>query len=573
MQTGNKDLLNRLKGLSTAVVTNNEETAVSGLILKKGVQLYNSDTRELKVSDGNTPVGNLPDHRHKSLSPIGHTHMYGTNEPWLLTNPRLWYADDVQNHPELFVLDGSDLTDEEAQYLSMFYPGTKLLTEPVSHLGSEGFDNNYVTINGTWKGDFLVGRLFNEPIDQASLFQLTDQWLSSDSDLNTEQTISVTFKGDVSYEIREYWMIPAAGTSDALATKRPTPNSWVLEGHNGNESWEVIDSQSEITADQWQEFTIKIFKVAEENSLNEYKYLRLRITKWNAGAMDNLEVGLRRFWIFGKRSGIFSLPSIESPYDDFVYVIPNKNLNVGLKHEDVGDIGTSGCLPINLAPYRLPTDGRSELKSLRSILFSVIGHRYDKVLKPDSITPSSGMLETGITDKWTVELVSNTSASYVDFETTTPCMIGKYLISRGAYSTPASWVIEGYDTDWKTIQEVTDLPLEEFPEDGVFYIDTAVPDNGYTKFRINFLKWHNDGAQYGFNDFKIFTHEPGRFYLPNIVNEDGLTTYIVSDINAVDVSPEIIQRMQQNIITLTEQVASLSDQILKLNPDVDTSVK
>ena len=55
---------------------------------------------------------------------------------WNPHNPRLWYADDLRNYPELIALDGSTIPLDEAGILPKYYPGSTLLNDEVTKFTS-----------------------------------------------------------------------------------------------------------------------------------------------------------------------------------------------------------------------------------------------------------------------------------------------------------------------------------------------------------------------------------------------------------------------------------------------------
>lgn len=569
MKSGRADKINELKGVGNAVVATPEEIQNINVPMKKGNLLYNAGTKELKVADGETPPSALPDHRHPfTHAALIHSHIFGTNEPWLMSNPRLWYVNDLPNHPELVVLDGSEITDDQAEFLSQVYPGTKILTEPLSNLTSNGFENDAVILSvDSFKGDFLGSRLFEEEITIDNLMKLVDQWLTNSSDITQEHSATITFKGGHSYRPTEYWVCPAAGTASELVKKRPTPKNWVFEGSNDQgASWTELDSHSDEPASNWNPLTMRFFSV---NTLDSFSMLRLRITEWNEGDDVSLETGLRRFWVFGRKKNVFALPNIESPHADFAWVVPYQNLNVGLKHEDIGDLGTTSLLPNKLAPYRLITDGSAKSKETYDLLFAVLGHRYDKDAQISSLTASEGT----ITDtKWDADFSDPNLASFVEITMNTTGMLGKYTLNTAGYRIPSSWTIEGKNGDtWDTLQSFVGMSVETFQSTGgEFFIDTTTTDKEYQIIRINFLEWNEGEEPIGFADIHVFTHPVGQFYIPNRTVE-GETSYIVSDNTAVDVTPEVIQRLQNNVIKLTQAVADLSNQVNDLDPSINSS--
>lgn len=567
---GNKYKINKVSGVTGLLYGSQDAINTYGRILDKGVPIYNTDTREFKIGDGETAISALKDHVHKAYAPVVHSHLFGTNIPWHQANPKLWYRDDLVNHPELIALDGSELTDEEAEGLSTVYPGSKLLTETVRNLTANGYENNFVSMKvDVSTGDYFGANLFNDEIDLTNFSKSTDQWLTGSTDLSTEHSVTITFKGGYVYRPTEYWMIPAAGTATQLYATRPTPKDWVLEGSVNGSAWVKIDERTNYT--DWEPFSVRTFKIS---SLEEYSYLRLRITAWNAGddltedfaETESLFTGLRRLWIFGRKPNTFSVPNIPSPSDEFVWVVPKKALNTGLKHEDVGDIGYTALPQDKLPLYRLPADGTAHKISEYELLYSAIGHEHDPEI-PYEATTSTGTVDTS----WDMGTDDYSIAGYVTFQTG-ETMVSGYTWDATGYASPNTWTLEAKtdsDTDWTTLQSFTDVSAEDFQAtNGVFSLDTITEEKNYTQYRLNVVEWNIDNDSFGYAKFTLHGHPANNFYVPR-VESPGLTAYIVARNTADDVSADVIQRLQQNIVDLSNALTSLQNQVNNL----DTSIK
>ena len=66
IKTGDSHRLNILSGVSTIVTETADQIQQTGKPLPKGLMIYNTDTRELKVSDGVRAPGELLDHTHNA---------------------------------------------------------------------------------------------------------------------------------------------------------------------------------------------------------------------------------------------------------------------------------------------------------------------------------------------------------------------------------------------------------------------------------------------------------------------------------------------------------------------------
>ena len=240
---------------------------------------------------------------------------------WHRGNPKLWYRDDLVNHPELIPLEGQeiDLTDSS---LRDIYPGTILLTTPILRLSEGGFCNENCLLNVSSSTALCPpSALFGEELTVDNFSQITDQWWTNDTDLTTKQTITIEFT-NTPYLPSEYWMIPAAGDSNHILQVRPTPKSWKLQGSYDGKKWFGLDHVENYT--DWEVLQIRAFKIKTRYK-KPFAKLRLIITEWNPGEEDDLCTGLRRFWVFGN-TGKYVLPNIPSPDPAFVYVVPKNDL-------------------------------------------------------------------------------------------------------------------------------------------------------------------------------------------------------------------------------------------------------
>ena len=564
-RTGSVNGINTIGGISTVVCANSTEISMFQNPLVKGIPLFNTTTKELKISDGENSLQTLPDHLHPyTHAPLVHSHIYGPNQPWMMANPRLWYIGDVENHPELIVLDGRDATEDQATYLSTVYTGMKLISEPIETFSNLRFVNENLELTASSFTDpYYPHYLFGEQLNIDSVSLQYDQWMTTSTDLTAEAYLHMAFSGGYQYRPMMYVMSPGTGSNDAPFKVRPTPAEWYLEGSNDNSTWTELDHQTAQASD-WKCFGYRVYEI---DNIHIFSYVRLRITSWNAGAEENMKTGLRRFWLFGRKNGVFSLPKLESPHPDFVWVVPITDLYVGLKHEDVGDIGWTALTPANYPYYRIPCDGSSYQKTNEPLLFAAIGHQYDPRSTISSPTTSSGtiMRMTGgsaayMLGIWDPGLTDRDTPAYVELSMSTPSMLGGYQFSCPNNDKPKSWVVEGWNGEaWITLQTFTNVPSSAYDENGVgkFYVDSAVTDVDYSKYRFNFIAWNNDNLTPGLGNLEIFTHPDGYFYVPTVTNQDGMPAYIVRENAANDVSTEVIQRLQANMASLAQTTSDL----------------
>lgn len=562
---GSNDKLNSLQAVGGVIVTGTDEITTSSVQYPPGIAIYNRDTKELKITNGVMTPSELPDHCHPyTHAPLIHTHLFGTNQPWLVSEPRLWYKDDLVNHPELVALDGSEISDDRAQDLSKVYPSTRLLTKPVV---SDNNTNAEIVISADTEVETHAARkVFGPSLTGVDIARRTDQWLTGDADVNTAHSITVQFRNDHVYRPTSYTLIPASSDDEGLrlALLRPTPKSWTFEGMTEEGSWEVLDTQTDIT-DGWAALSPREFTV---NTIKAYSQLRIVISAWNEGEDAGLTSGLKRFWIYGRKNNVFNLPAIPSPAEDFVWVVPYSNINTGLKHEDVGDVATTAVAEDMLPVYRLPADGRVVNKSDYPELFSVIGNQYSTAASISNSYASEGAIEGG---KWNANFNEEDVPSYIEY-TVAPSMLSSFSIDKSGYRQPVTWTVEAKaeaEEDFDTLFEIENLSPEDFAATGGhFYIDTANEDKNYTTYRLNFLEWATGEEPIGVNGIQLYTRQAGKFALPTVSLSDQCTTYIVSRNNADDVSTDVIQKLQANVASLASALAALQNQVNNLDDSI-----
>lgn len=242
---------------------------------------------------------------------------------WFRGNPRLWYRDDLINHPELIPLEGQNVKLPARCTLPRVYPGVKLLTNPIKKLGDKGFTNDDVILTASSSiALYPVSTLFNDEITIDNCFHITDQWFSSGMTIESEQYIDIEFT-NTDYVPTEYWIIPAAGIAEAPLRRRATPNTWELAGSNDRVKWTNLHKVEDYN--DWEPCRIQTFRRKKVTN-KTFKYLRLTIHKWNQGDDESAPVGIRRLWIFGREANTWTAPNIPSPDPAFVWVVPIKDI-------------------------------------------------------------------------------------------------------------------------------------------------------------------------------------------------------------------------------------------------------
>lgn len=547
IQAGDKDKLNQVAGYAGALLASNKEIAQVLVELIPGGLLYNRDTQELRIVTGTGDNLGTSDHRHPfTHAPLFHSHIFGMNESWCVGNPRLWLRDDLINHPELVPLDGKEIPADAAVKLSEVYHGTVLITDPLTELNGSSYTNGKVSLQASsFKSLYTPKCLFNEPIDLSNFAQIADQWLCDKSD---NISLTIHLEGDYDYRPVTYWMIPAAGTSSSLLAKRPTPNSWKVYGSQDGSTWEEIGEETDIT--DWRPCQIKEFSI---DTTKSFFYFKFEFTSWNPGESEDLEPGLRRLYIFGRRTDMFSLPDVPSPHPDFVWVIPYRDLNTAMLNEDIGDIGTTGILPQLLPPYRLETDGTPKSQQDYPELFAVIGWKYDLRAYID------------------FEIQFDDETDTYEFMPSDPYMLGTFSFSnyQGMGSErvyPLHFTLEAsLDGDeWVTLETFHPATPQEF-----YCVSPGVQEDDYAMYRIKVHEWSGDSpSKAGSITFEAGFHIKGTFHVPYI-QKDNITSYIVAYKTPHDVGADILQSLQRNMLDLAHAQANLTQQVQDLLPTID----
>jgi hypothetical protein len=241
---------------------------------------------------------------------------------WDLGNPRLWYRDDLVNHPELMPLEGQTIDISKVGSINKVYPGSVLLTEKITRLHDNVFTNGRINVNvDMYKGLYTPSGLFEEPISISIIAHVSEQWLTGDNDITKQHFISIELNDPVL--LTEYWMIAAIGTKDRIDAKYPTPKQWIVYGSKDNDKWDIVDKRNELS-DNWKSWKINSYKVTCNT---DYKYYKFVFTEWHPTEdEDAISTGLKRLYVFGRPINQFILPDIPSPDDSFVWVITKKEI-------------------------------------------------------------------------------------------------------------------------------------------------------------------------------------------------------------------------------------------------------
>lgn len=587
---GSRDRLNQISGLSSVIAASQAEIDSSNLSnttypITKSAHLlcYNTTTNQLMVSnDVSRNVMALRDHSHPLYALTKHTHMAGANVPWLMSNPQLWYIGDLPNHPELIPLDGKILPEGSYGQLDEMYDGETVFTTFPDKYDGKYYNEDLRLSASNFVPQGYLCNLFGPPLTIDDISKAHDQWLTSSSDVSAEQYFVVELTNGKAYRPGCYVMYPAAGTPLNPLLVRPTPKHWVVEGvaeDSEEDVWELLDEHADVT--DWYVFSAKTYRIEDVQKC--YRKFRVTIKEWNPGEEvpgAPLCTGLRRFWFTGRHGGMFSLPNIPSPHPDFVWVVPRDTVSVGLKHEDVGDVGITAVRPELLPPYRLVTDGRLLDRSAYPLLRDCIVGSYDEQITGTvscAGQADSSLEVINIADVSTGEVV-------VEFTAITPFVASSYefalsqldaapLASSGS-AIPVSWMFEGLNTEgaWDIVHTVSESAYTDGSYD--CRLDAVDVEVAYTKYRIRFTKFDTaSGNSLVMTKPAVYGHPLDKFYLPMSGDNASLTTYIVADIPTVDVSGEIISKLQRNVAQLQAAHQQLQNQINDLHkPTVQRAV-
>lgn len=242
---------------------------------------------------------------------------------WSIANPRLWYRDDLANHPELIPLEGQTIDIADAAELSKVYTGSVLLTDKLNKMLDGKFTNPSVSVSvDNFEGLYTPAGLFDDPISVENVSHVTEQWLTGDSNLFRPHYVEFEFTEPT--VLTEYWIIAAIGTQNHIDAPYPSPKHWLIYGENSNGSLDLLDEHTE-DIDNWGYWNINTYKIASNKAYTKFKFI---FTSWHPTEDEEaISTGLKRLYLFGRPADKFILPNIPSPDDAFVWVVPNKELN------------------------------------------------------------------------------------------------------------------------------------------------------------------------------------------------------------------------------------------------------
>lgn len=522
-----------------------------------GVPIYNKTTQEFKIGCG-LPFDQTPPHKHPyQYSPIGHDHMGGFNEKWYRSMPRLIQRKALALYPELVPLDGQTISGEIMDSLAEVYSESTRIN-PIIKDG----DTTLVGITASSVHEnFYAWNIFNEPMSVENVHWVSDQWVTAPG--TTACSLLIEFKGLDTFIIDGYDIISRLGTMMSPYSDTPSPKSWTLEGSLNGVDWTPIESITD--EPKWNAGEDRSFDTPEPI---EVKYLRFTFSQWHMAEDPELTPGLKRLYLYGKSKNSLVMPALEAP-DGFVYVVPYKDLGIGMKHEEIGDIvymtKDTKVTPIN----RVPVDGRSLSVLVEPDLFGLIHYEYDPIdpltgVSVSTVTPHTVSLVNGVISWNSDQTEDGAVVEYFEIQgmTTVPSAYTIYPKPDGAK--PTHWLVGGYDgAQWHTLHDKTfDINTESY---GKFKL-AVVPDSVImTKYRISVISWSGTGTL-GMKDVQLHTHVRNHYYIPTITFQytDQLIPYIVTRVRTEDVTADIVLRLQNAVASLSNTIVDLQSRIALL---------
>lgn len=554
---GSNTKANLVKLLTKVPTDTDAKWRESGVVLPIGTPGYNTTTRELKIGMG-TNFHNTLNHLHPGqYSPVGHEHMGGFNEKWFTTMPRLIHENALTLYPELVALSGQYVNGDIAAALADIYSGITQIS-PVINAGV----HPEVNITGSSElAEFPAWNVFGSVLTIENAHWVSDQWITEAG--TTACSITIEFIGAPLYKFQGYDIVTRLGSASAPYLQSPSPKDWLVQGSLDGTTWFDIEAFTDEPI--WQPGEGREY---ENPSVVEIKWIRFNFTEWHPGADVNLTPGLKRIFLYGQRTDGFAMPNIPAP-EGFVFAVPYKDLGIGMKHEEIGDIvymtSDVKVTPIN----RVPVDGRVLKKTLEPDLFSVIQHNHDTQSNLLGVTcstpaPHAISIVNGIIS-WNSDSVDTEAVvEYFEIENITE-IIGMYsLIPKPDGAKPTHWLFEGYDgTTWHTLHDRTFNPNTE--QYGIFKLQVSPEDLNIVKYRVSIITWSGTGTV-GLSELKLYTHPKGYYYIPTMIfsSTDQVIPYIVTRVRTEDINASIVLRMQNSLAHLLELNAVLEQRVTTL---------
>lgn len=519
----------------------------STIPLPKDHLVVDNERRIIKIGDGVHTWSSTKNHTHDDqYSPIVHGHYFGYGEKWFRSCPRLWSKKDLINHPELIPCDGRFIDPEVAVFLEDIYSGTTIgtIVTENNNTGSNYLVSAYVT--GNESPDAYSYKVFQNT-ENLIVLDPTDQLILTNP--ITSSTQEVVFTWEFTHDVMkptEYSIISSIGNTPSSIVIGP--KSWILEGcQEDSTEWEVLHSAS--TSSVWTSSMQRDFSLDGDVTNTYYQKFRLRVLEW-FNSVDNtipfpVNVGLRRLYITGKFFNKFKMPNIPSPSSEFVYVVPIKDLEVGMKHEEVGDIGYTSAYTRTLPANRLPLDGRALNINENPHLYGVCGQKY---------APHIQSTSHDILNPTTLPLM-------LDIEFDSPKILGYIKITPDANVYPLYFTLAVYvNGTWSTIDTGT---YTEVPSNHIYYFTPT--DIASTRYRLYIHTWSSTPISDTLHmTIDWFGSDPGKFHIPRIVPDStsNILPYIVTQVRTEDINASIVLELQSMLVEAQRQIVTLTNRLV-----------
>lgn len=539
------ELVDEMYILHKQVADTSQNWALNNVEIPSHVFAIDTDKRIIKIGEGK-PWSNTKNHSHDDqYSGISHSHYFGYSEKWFRACPRLWYTADLEHHPELIPLNGQELSEELAFYLSEIYTSLVPIQPLATTLETEGYQVSMSSANPLCLGY----KAFGPNITMDNLLNTTDQWTTGTTGANTTEWLILDLKGDVAFTLHTYALVARGGSPTAPFASSPSPKSWTVEVALDDGTWETVDTKTTDTA--WAPNEVRYFYL--ETISNPANKFRLTITEWWVPEGTDVieELGIRRWYLGGKKIGSFIIPKVVSPHPDFTYVVPVNDLGIGMKHEEIGDVGYSVTrLPL-IPSNRIILDGRTVEVEVEPELYAVCGQKY-----ADSVSPATG---------GSIELASgigsdNTPYTH-DITFGESVVLGQYSIGSSSGVYPASWSLEALvDGIWYDVERVGDDFTTAFKVRDV-YINNHASDT----YRLVITKWTENVLPIGTVSLSFKGSTAGTFKVPNKLEEapSDMVPYVVSKVRTEDINSSVVLELQNALLSTQQQLAIIMDRLIQ----------
>ncbi len=371
---------------------------------------------------------------------------------------------------------------------------------------------------------------------------LDDSHIKIKSDKSSGASLTYGSVSDQNYCLTRYGIEYAPSRSGTI--------SWIVEGFHIDLGWVTIDSQKFITESLRRGKNMFILK-------NKLAFDEFRIT-----FSPSIDISLIGISLYGREEGLFHIPYIAPPNEEFSWVATLKDLGSSIYHEDIGDLGWSS-VPASSPMWpanRLKADGRLVSKDDEPKLFAAIGHSQDKLNDTSRcrVDVSSGIFDGR---SWGSD---HDGPVTIDILIPNEQSLGYYSMPAHRNRKPRSWKVEVFDDtlqDWVVIDEHTDVTSEDYTAvDGIFFVPiTEKPDIESRHYRITITEWNQGSKRVGLMSINLFVHPANKFYLPTM-EAPGRVGYVVRD------------NRSANIINLTEQGENLKKFFNESNNRIDASI-